>query len=107
MPDVNFLIDRYWIYHYPASEPNSAYILCYGYGSSGPDAHLRFVRDGVDIPDNICSAEGVVFLNFSAYQFQEVIETLRRERPVSISWTERNKRGKIHTGREPVGEEEP
>lgn len=107
MPNVNFYIDRYWIYHLPASNRRSSHILCYTYGSGSPNAHLRFWRDGVDIPADSCSADGVPWLNFSAYQFQEIIETLRRERPVGISWNEEANRGSVHTGREPVGEEEP
>lgn len=107
MPNLNFNIDRYWIYHFSASASRSAGILCYMPASNSPNAQLRFWRDGVDIPADTCSADGVPFLNFSAYQFQEIIETLRREKPVQIAWFEDVKRGFVYTGHEPVGEEEP
>lgn len=106
MPNVNNEIERYWIYHLPASDKTPTHILCYAPGSSSPNAHLVFYKDGVSIPASTCGSNSVIWLRCAAFQFHEIIETLRREKPVFIYWNESSNRGFIYTGQEPVGEEE-
>ncbi len=108
MPTVIYPIDQYWIYHHSADDANrSASILCYRPAPNhlSPSAYLHFHRDGTTIPAST-EVSGTLHLRYHEDQLADVIETLRREKPLNVYYNSAWHGGYLMTGREPIGEEE-
>lgn len=107
MANINLAFDTYRIHHYSSNNiyGGTAIILCYN-GSSYKGS-LYFYKEGVTIPaGKYSSTGGYIYLRFSENRFNEIITTLREEKPLSIGFNEVRSSGWITTSHEPVGEEE-
>ena len=106
MAITNYAIDRYTVYHQNVDNGygQTAVINCFeGATHRGT---LYFYRDGVEIPPSQKIASGALYLQFHAARFTEVMETLRREKPLSLTFNDVNRSGSVFSGNELVGEEE-
>lgn len=94
--------DIYVVTHLSKHPTVDATITCI----SGGDAVgvLHFIKDGVALPENVPGPPPTV--RFPVSQFDDVITTLRYEKPLQFNFNPSNKIGTVGTGREPVGEEE-
>jgi hypothetical protein len=72
---------------------------------------LLFHPDEVATPQNdvLPAADGAVLLrlHFTISQFPHLIDLLREEKPLYLSFSESTHVGAVMTGQEPVGEGEP
>ena len=106
MSITNYEIDSYRIYHH--NEENSygqtAVINCYK--SSAFKGSLYFYKDSASIPPSSKTGSGYLYLRFGENRLRDMIETLRREKPLFIGFNDVNLWGWLSTSNEPVGEEE-
>jgi len=94
-----------------------AYRIWHGTGTS-TDVHIRcihgnttvgniyFKPDGTNMPSNSRTSRGVLNLYYSISRFNEIITTLRYEKPLWIWFDTDTKWGYIATAQESTGEEE-
>ena len=68
---------------------------------------MRFVKDQHDPPtDDYNSDIGRIYGYYRPSRYQDIIDILRNEKPVSIAYSSANDECSIKCGGEPVGEEE-
>ena len=110
MPEVrSYLVNKYWIYHYNVEySPYSAVIMLYRPRPhhASPCAFLQFYRNGAPIPASESNTDGQLRLSYHENQLANVIETLRKDKPLRIQYYPSTHRGFLSTMREPIGEEE-
>jgi hypothetical protein len=94
--------DFYVVNHLSEHPSVDAQITCIGAGVNV--GILNFIKDGLALPANIGGPPPVV--NFPIRQFNDVITTLRYEKPLAFNFSPGNKIGTVGTVREPVGEQE-
>ena len=109
MPTVNFNINEYFV-SFPTNSPPEINL-----NSSGKNVgKLIFKPNGTILPSPT-NPNGIVTLYYHFEDFQNIIDVLRNEKPVWLSFTCINPTippavgtsyGVIHTGNEPVGEGE-
>ena len=103
-------IGKYKLLYYGKRSNNSgsiAYIRLYN-GTNQNIGSVRFYRDGQNIPDNSSVELGDpkrAFLKMHESQIDTVVDMLRNEKPCYVYYSY-PKYAYIHTGAEPVGEEE-
>ena len=109
MPYVTYDVDRYWILHFNAEfADRTALIYLYPPDSMLPCAYLHFYREAISpIPPSSQLASGRISLRFPASQLGDVMETLRRDKPLKVMFNTTYHTGSLTTAREPIGEEEP
>jgi hypothetical protein len=93
--------DQYILYH--ENDPNSniiATVHCF-FGESSV-GYIRFYKGEVPEPEVLSG--GLLEISFGAERMQEVITTLRYEKPLFIS--AQGQKAIVSTVREPVGEQE-
>ncbi len=81
-----------FIYFY---EPSGKYI---GYAG--------IIKDGTPLPDNVQWPNGILNIYFHESELVALLDTLRNERPIFVSYHTSLKWGSVGTDREPVGEQE-
>jgi hypothetical protein len=94
--------DFYVVNHLSEHPSVDAQITCVGAGATV--GILNFIKDGLSLPANVGGPPPVVA--FPIRQFNDVITTLRYEKPLAFNLNPGNKIGTVGTGREPVGEQE-
>lgn len=94
--------DFYVVNHLSEHPTVDAQITCVGAGATV--GILNFIKDGVALPANVGGPPPVVA--FPIRQFNDVITTLRYEKPLAFNFNGSNKIGTVGTGREPIGEQE-
>jgi hypothetical protein len=107
MPTVNFSINEYLV-SFPTNGPPEINLI-----SAGSNVgKLIFKPNGTILPIS-SNPGGLVTLYYHLEDFQNIIDVLRNEKPVWLSFTAINSPvgpgtsyGIIHTGNEPVGEGE-
>lgn len=110
MTPVSKPFNKYKVYYYSneAEDGWQAYIDCYN--DSKYVGRLAFYKDAYSLPANgFSSPYGTPepCFNFKLSRFNDVINLLREEKPLSLWFYEERKTGIIGTGDfEPVGEEE-
>jgi len=70
--------------------------------------YIEFYRDGQSVPDNSESDNYTptrVFLRTNENQIPRIVDMLRNEKPCTVYYSSPNY-AYVHTGNEPVGEEE-
>jgi hypothetical protein len=82
----------------------SGYLGCYN-ENYVQIAQIAFYNEGFDVPGN-SKTGNLINLNFPISKFNYVIDLLRNEDPVYISYNETNKLGVISSAKEEVGEGE-
>ena len=102
---VSVLIESYHLYHYSGGTLEAC-IRCY-------DANLQLVgllnfrKDDVELPENSQTSSGTIFLQYPISRINEIVNTLRYEKPVRFFFKSDSKLGSVGTGtREEIGEEE-
>lgn len=95
-------VDSYIVTHLSKHPTVEATITCRGAGSNVGTLH--FHKDGAALPTNVPGPPPLV--HFPASRFNDVINTLRYEKPLQFNFTPGNLIGTVGTGVEPVGEEE-
>ncbi len=103
MAFTKHLIDNYRLFHCTASYDLTAVIHCYR-GNSYKGT-LYFYREGKEITANRKLPSEALLLHFPSHQCAEIIETLRREKPLFL-WLDDQLMGGLSTSEEPIGEEE-
>ena len=96
--------DSYKISYY-SGRPLAAIATCL----QGPNVvgRIRFYEDDATLPDDMEEASGAIRLHYPLSRFNEVITTLREEKPLRITLPTVGPSGWVGTGeKEPVGEEE-
>jgi len=107
MASTSYEIDSYEIYHYTENSPYSAAINCKGSGSV--KGTLYFYKEGATIPDNSKTDSGKLYIRFRDNQLNNILSTLRQEKPLYIWLDTTFLIGGLKTSSasfEPVGEEE-
>ncbi|NVK63364.1 MAG: hypothetical protein HWE22_02205 [Flavobacteriales bacterium] len=106
MAITNHSFDTYRVYHYNADNTygQTAVVNCYS-GSSFKGS-LYFYKEGASVPASSKTGSGYLYLRFSEKQFNEIITTLREEKPLNMGFNDSNNWGWVSTSQEPVGEEE-
>jgi hypothetical protein len=95
--------DLYVVNHLSKHPTVDATITCIS-GSSAVGV-LRFIKDGVALPANVGGPAPTV--HFPVSQFNDVVATLRYEKPLAFNFTDSSGVGTVGTAtREPVGEQE-
>src|SRR5436305_3778 len=95
--------DTYAIVHLSNHPTFDAQIACYS--KDDIVGVLVFVKGGIHpLPANENGTPPTVY--FPASRFNDVITTLRYEKPVMFNFNTENLVGTVETGREPVGEQE-
>jgi hypothetical protein len=96
-------LDFYVVNHLSKHPTVDATITCVGAGATVGTLH--FIKDGVALPANVPGPPPRV--HFPISQFNDVITTLRYEKPLVFNFTPSNGIGTVGTStREPVGEQE-
>jgi hypothetical protein len=102
-----FCVDRYKIEHFAIGDKQVNRISC-ECGESGAGV-INFYKNG-QIPQSTMGCSKHFSLNYENDRYQEIIETLRYEKPVCIivAWDVKNiiTTGYITTNLEPIGEQE-
>jgi len=102
-----FCVDRYKIEHFAIGDKQVNRISC-ECGESGAGV-INFYKNG-QIPQSTMGCSKHFSLNYENNRYQEIIETLRYEKPVYIvvAWDVKNiiTTGYITTNLEPIGEQE-
>ncbi|MGH3899080.1 MAG: hypothetical protein ACRDTA_12710 [Pseudonocardiaceae bacterium] len=95
--------DFYVVNHLSKHPTVDATITCIGEGATVGTLH--FIKDGVALPANLGGPPPRI--HFPVSQFNDVITTLRYEKPLAFNFTAGNGIGTVGTAaREPVGEQE-
>lgn len=105
MAIINHQIDVYRVYHYTHGNTNGYTVLINCFQANTLRATLFFYRDGVT-PQPSTISSGVIYLRFTEARFNEVIATLREEKPIFVSYNDLSGSAYLSTSTEPVGEEE-
>ncbi len=108
MSFISHAIDGYRLIHigYNTNRNVTAVINCYRnhvrYG------FIRFYKEGTPIPEGLVAYPDheTIHLNFSDHNLQSIIDTLRYEKPLHISFNDATRTGWLSTSNEPIGEEE-
>jgi hypothetical protein len=95
--------DFYAINHLSEHPSVDAQITCFGAGGAIVGT-LNFIKDGVALPANVPGPPPIVA--FPIRQFNDVVTTLRYEKPLAFNFNSSTKIGTVGTAREPVGEQE-
>ena len=99
-------IDKYVVQH--LNEDNtygqSAVINCYK--SRSFKGSLYFYKEGTSIPASSKTSSGYLYLRFRHSELENLLDTLRQEKPLYIWFRDEDNWGGLKTSREPVGEEE-
>jgi hypothetical protein len=95
--------DFYAVTHFSEHPSIDAQITCFATGGAIVGI-LNFIKDGTTLPANVGSSPPVI--NFPVRQFNDVVTTLRYEKPLVFNLNIGNKIGTVGTAREPVGEQE-
>jgi hypothetical protein len=96
------LFDSYRVAHFSKHPTFEARIDCLSAAST--IGVLLFVKEDVTLPANTNATPPVA--HFPASQLNEVITTLRYEKPLQFTMTAANLVGTVGTLNEPIGEEE-
>ena len=107
-------IDRYLVRHYgrksgEGEDDTLANIICYK--NSEIVGYINFYLDG-HVPESKLETSGTgstnefIMLRFPVDRINEILDTLRQEKPVHIAVNPIYKIGWVGTGDEPIGEEE-
>jgi hypothetical protein len=105
MAIISHQIDVYRVYHYPHGNTKGYTALINCFQANTHRASLFFYRDGVTPQPSIASS-GVIYLHFTEARFNEVIATMREEKPIFVSYNELGGSAYLSTSVEPVGEDE-
>ncbi len=65
--------------------------------------YLGIIKNGNTLPQNTKHSNGNLNIYFHEAELQSILETLRKESPVTIKFNTNSKWGSIETGRESVG----
>lgn len=106
MAITNYSIDQYRIYHYNADNTYDQTAIINCFEGTTHRGTLYFYKDGATIPASSKIASGPLYLRFNENRYNEIIATLREEKPISIGFNDGNLWGWVTTSNEPVGEEE-
>ena len=106
MAITNYSFDTYRIYHYNVDNTYGQTAVVNCYSGSSYKGSLYFYKDGVTPPASSKSASGYLYLRFNQNQFNDIITTLREEKPLTMGFNDVNLWGWVSTSQEPVGEEE-
>lgn len=106
MAITNYAIDRYTVYHnnIENSYGQTAVVNCFE--GSTHRGTLYFYRAGVAAPPSEKTAGGILYLRFHEARFTEIMDTLRHEKPLNLTFNDANKWGSVFSGTELIGEEE-
>jgi hypothetical protein len=92
-------------YNEDAPRGQTAIIQCYM--DDKPVGSIIFYRDGIIIPPSDPTGLGIIGLSMRESRFNNVISTIREEKPLFIGINDVNNWGGITTSKdEPIGEEE-
>lgn len=106
---LSYTVDGYSIYHHSQDNTYGQSAVINLHIGNLAVASLYFYRDGVAIPASGTSADGkIIYARFHESRFAEIVETLRKEKPISVYFNASNKWAWVMTGTnpEPIGEEE-
>jgi hypothetical protein len=103
MSVTSSLIGTYLFDHLSGNPDFDAIVICIN-EQGNPIATLNFLKDGHTVPPNIATVEPRVF--FPASRFNDVITTLRYEKPIRFIFDTNSLQARIEIGVEPVGEQE-
>lgn len=106
MAIISHQIDTYRVYHYAHGNIDGHTVLINCFQANTHRASLFFYRNGVTPQPSLALASGVIYLQFTETRFNEVIATLREEKPIFVSYNDGNGLAYLCTSTEPVGEEE-
>ena len=112
MPTRTIDVDKYIVSHhlFGQGKMKTYYNFIYCYSGGSPVGRVSFIpRD--QVPDsNVIPSPFYFYLNFESDKYQDIIETLRNEKPVYVSvyWDSNNiiTNGSVSTSKEPIGEQE-
>jgi hypothetical protein len=96
-------IASYSVVHVSGNPDFDALILCRD-AQDRQIATLNFLKDGHAVPPNVASVVPRVF--FPASRFNDVITTLRYEKPVEFQFDTSSLRAQVGALLEPIGEQE-
>ncbi len=105
MAEIHNEFDRYTLY-YLTRHPGGieAEIDCFlGEKRAGI---IYFLKDAATLPDNALTVNGI-YLYYHLSRFNDVMMTLREEKPLHLVFDKANKLGYVGTNWEPVGDLEP
>jgi hypothetical protein len=116
MPTVTHKIDEYSVQVYANDLRGNltrwAAAVIYLYSSGKYVGSAYFARDGHTAPDCVYSA-GIIYYHAQGEQYERVLDLLRNEEPVYLTWAPHSDTAEsndgdayVYSGREPVGEEE-
>ena len=106
MAIITHQIDTYRVYHYAHGNINGYTALINCFQDNAQRAALHFYRNDVTPAPNTVLASGAIYLRFTETRFNEVIATLREEKPIFVSYNDGNGLAYLSTSTEPIGEEE-
>jgi len=106
MAITNYSFDTYRVYLYNSDNTYGQTGVINCYQGSTFRGSLYFYKDGASIPASSKTASGYLYLRFSEKQFNDIMTTLREEKPLNMGFNDGNKWGWVSTSQEPVGEEE-
>ena len=110
MANLRFEFDEYRLkYGHTETERTAALLACYK--DSALVGLIQFVKEGRDIKRHTAVRENadapeIPLIRFPVSRFNDVITTLRYEKPLFIEFDTETGYGGIRTTMEPVGEEE-
>jgi hypothetical protein len=108
--NIRFEFDEYRLkYGHSETDETAALLACYK--NSVLVGLVQFVKEGVDASSHKlvredADAPEIPLLRFSILRFNDVITTMRYEKPLYIEFDDETLHGGIRTTMEPVGEEE-
>jgi len=91
-------------YNEENSYGQTAVINCYKSGVY--KGSLYFYKDSASVPTSSKTGSGYLYLRFNEARVQNMVETLRQEKPLYIGFNDSNLWGWLSTSNEPIGEEE-
>lgn len=94
--------DFYAVNHFSEHPTVDAQITCFSAGVIV--GTLNFIKDGIALPANVVGPPPTV--HFPVREFNDVVTTLRYEKPLAFNFNNSSKIGTVGTAREPVGEQE-
>lgn len=110
MPYVIKPFNKYVLYYISSSGagpqvgvPQLAEIDCFKKGNRA--GIIYFFPDGANLPNNSVGVNGI-YIYFHLSRFNDVITTLREEKPLYLCFNEEKKIAYIGTSFEPIGERE-
>jgi len=101
-------INQYWVHFQAGRSGNKKLyprVIVKCYHDEDYVLQATFYPDGKTLPDNYYDVNSkLVYLRYSMYMYEHVIDLLRNEKPIYFSFSDVSKLGYIRTGKEPVGE---